>query len=418
MSTVGYRRRVVVTGMGAITCMGLSVDALWDGLINGKSGIRVYTFIDPEYLPCKVAGEVKGFEPDQFMDRKEARRMARFSQLAVAATSMAIEDADLNLSKENPERIGVVMGNGFGGLPDVEVAAVTMLEKGILKINPFFFPIAIPNMAAANVSRLFGFKGYTSTIVTACAASTQSIGDALEAIRRGTMDVALAGGTEAALCGIGAGGFINNRSVTRHNDPPEEASRPFDATRDGFVASEGSAMLVMESMEHALDRGADILSEIVGFGVTSDAYHLVQPCIDGDGAARAISCAIFDAGISPEDIDYVNAHGTSTPLNDSIETMAIKTALGESAYQVPISATKSMIGHALGAAGAIEAVACVKTILNDEIPPTINYQYPDPECDLDYVPNVSRRVKVDTALSNSFGFGGQNACLVFRRFEE
>ena len=398
--------------------LGQSVDGYWSSLVRGESGIGPMTIYDPTDYPCRIAGEVTDFDPGQYINPKEARRMARFSQLAVAAAGLATEDAGLNLSDEDPERLGVVIGNGNGGFPTTEEGARVLVEKGGMRMSPFFIPMILPNMAAANVSRTFGLKGYSSTITTACAAGNQAIGDAAEAIRRGVADVILGGGCEAGICGLGLGGFNVIKALTRQNDSPETASRPFDAKRDGFVPAEGAAVLVMESMEHAIGRGADILAEVVGYGVSSDAYHAVQPDEDGSGADRAIRWALKNAGVGPDEIDNINAHGTSTPKNDLVETLAIKRAFGERAYRVPISATKSMIGHALGGAGALEAVACVKTITNGEIHPTINYEFPDPECDLDYVPNVSRSQRVDTVLSNSFGFGGQNACLVFRRFEE
>ena len=411
-------RRVVITGMGVLSPLGQSVDEYWGSLVRGESGIGPMTIYDPTDYPCRIAGEVWGFDPGQYINPKEARRMARFSQLAVAAAGLATEDAGLNLSEEEPERLGVVIGNGNGGFPTTEEGARVLVEKGGMRISPFFIPMILPNMAAANVSRTFGLKGYSSTVTTACAAGNQAIGDAAEAIRRGAADVILGGGSEAGICGLGLGGFNVIKALTRQNDCPEKASRPFDAKRDGFVPAEGAAVLVMESMEHAVDRGADIRAEVVGYGVSSDASHAVQPDEDGSGAARAIRWALEDAGVGPDEIDYINAHGTSTPMNDLSETLAIKKAFGERAYRVPVSGTKSMIGHTLGGAGALEAVACVKTITDGKIHPTINYEFPDPECDLDYVPNVSRSQQVDTVLSNSFGFGGQNACLVFRRFEE
>ena len=414
----GNRRRVVITGMGALTPLGHTVEEYWGNLLEGRSGVRTMTLCDPTDYPCKVAGEVKDFDPGQYLDAKEARRMARFSQLAVAAAGLAVENAGLNLSREDPERLGVVMGNGNGGFPTTEENARVLVEKGGMRMSPFFIPMILPNMAAANISRLFRLKGYTSTIITACAAGNQAIGEACEALRRGVADVLLAGGCEAGISHLGVGGFNVIKALTRRNDPPEEASRPFDAERDGFVPAEGAAVLVMEGLEHAIDRGANVLAEVVGYGVSSDAFHAVQPDEDGSGAARAIRWALEDADLSPGEISYINAHGTSTPKNDLAETLAIKMAFGEDAYRVPISSTKSMIGHALGGAGALEAVACVQSILCDQIHPTINYQFPDPECDLDYVPNVSRHQRVDSVLSNSFGFGGQNACLVFRRFEE
>ena len=414
----GLRARVVVTGMGALSPLGESVEELWNGLVEGRSGIGLMTLCDPSDFPCKIAGEVTGFDPRQFVDGREARRMARFSQLAVAAAGLAVEDAGLDLSREDPERLGVVMGNGNGGFPTTEENARILVAKGGMRVSPFFIPMILPNMAAANVSRLYGLKGYTSTVITACAAGNQAIGDAVEAIRRGVAEVVLGGGCEAGISHLGLGGFNVIKALTRQNDPPERASRPFDATRDGFVPAEGAAILVLERLEHAIDRGADILAEVVGYGVSSDAFHAVQPDEDGAGAARAMRWALEDACIGPDEVSYINAHGTSTPKNDMVETLAIKTAFGERAAKVPISSTKSMIGHTLGGAGALEAVACVETIRSGVIHPTINYEEPDPDCDLDYVPNVAREQEVETVLSNSFGFGGQNACLVFRRFEE
>ena len=412
------RTRVVITGMSALTPLGQSVDEYWRNLLTGNSGIGPITLCDASEFPCRIAGEVSDFDPAQFMDPKEARRMARFSQLAVAAAGLAIEDARLDMSKEDPERLGVLLGNGIGGLPTTEDNARILVEKGGMRVSPFFIPMVLPNMAAANVSRLFGLKGYTSTVITACAAGNQAIGEGAEAIRRGAADVLLTGGCEAGISHLGLGGFNIIKALTRQNDPPEKASRPFDARRDGFVPAEGAAILVLESLEHATDRGSNILAEVVGYGVSSDAFHAVQPDEDGAGAARAMKWALEDAGIGPGDVNYINAHGTSTPKNDLVETLAIKKVFGEPAAKVPISSTKSMIGHALGGAGALEAVVCVETIRNGQIHPTINYEVPDPECDLDYVPNVARSQDVDTVLSNSFGFGGQNACLVFRRFEE
>ena len=411
------RKRVVVTGMGVMSPLGQSVDEYWTGLAQGKSGIGPMTLCDPTGFPCRISGEVRGFDPGRYIDPKDARRMARFSQLAVAAAALAVEDAGLDLSREDEERMGVVMGNGSGGLPTTEENARVLAARGGMRISPFYIPMMLANMAAANVSRMFHLKGYTSTVVTSCAAGTQGIGEAAEVIRRGTADVVLAGGCEAGICQLGLGGFNVIKALSQQNDEPEKASRPFDARRDGFVPSEGAALLVMESLEHAMDRGAEILAEVAGLGVSSDAYHAVQPDEDGSGAARAIRWALADAGVAPENVDYINAHGTSTPLNDIAETRAIKKVFGERAYKVPINSTKSMIGHALGGGGALEAVASIKTILEGVIHPTINYEYPDPECDLDYVPNVARRQRVDTVLSNSFGFGGQNACIVLRRFE-
>ena len=412
------RRRVVVTGMGVMSPLGQTVNEYWEGLVSGRSGIAPITLCDASPFPCKIAGEVPDFDPGQFADPKEARRMARFSQLAVAAAGIALEDAEIDLSKEDRSRMGVVMGNGNGGFPTTEDNARILVAKGGMRMSPFFIPMILPNMAAANVSRTYGLKGYTSTIITACAAGTQGIGEGAEVIRRGAADVVLGGGCEAGISQLGLGGFNIIKALTKQNDEPAKASRPFDAKRDGFIPSEGAAILVLESMEHAIDRGAGVLAEVIGQGVSSDAYHPVQPDEDGSGAARSIRWALEDAEIGPDEVDYINAHGTSTQLNDLSETRAIKTAFGERAYRVPISSTKSMIGHTLGAAGALEAVASIKTIVEGEIHPTTNYEFPDPECDLDYVPNQARQQRVDTVLSNSFGFGGQNACLVLRRFEE
>ena len=410
------RNRVVVTGLGTINAVGNTVDEFWQGLIEGKSGIGLTTQCDASDLSCKVSGEVKGFEPLDWVDRKEARHMARFSQLAVAASKMAIQDADLDTSKENQERLGVYLGNGIGSLPDVEAGCEVVTTKGGMRLNAFFMPIILTNLAAGQVSIALRLKGYTSTVSTACAASTQAVGEASEVIRRGSADVMIAGGTEAAITPIGIAGFAVMKALTSYYEEPTKASRPFDANRDGFVPSEGSGILVLESMEHAIGRGARILAEVTGFGVSSDAHHPVA--VDVEGATRAMRWAIEDAGITPDDIDYINAHGTSTPLNDRSETAAIKSLFGDYAYKVPISSTKSMTGHLLGGTGGVEAVACVKTINEGIIHPTINLETPDPECDLDYVPNEARRKDVRTVLSNGFGFGGQNACLVFNRFEE
>ena len=414
----GSRNRVVVTGMGLVSPLGQSVDEYWDGLINGRSGIGPLTLCDPSQFPCQIAGEVTGFDPHQYVDRKEARRMARFSQLAVAASGLALENAGLDVSAGDEERIGVVLGNGNGGFPTTELNAKLLFDRGGMRVSPFFIPMILPNMAAANVSRLFGLKGYNSTITTACAAGTQAIGEGAEVIRRGAADAVLSGGCEAGICHLGLGGFNVIKALSRHNDEPERASRPFDANRDGFVPAEGAGIVVLEEMRHALDRGANILAEVAGLGVSADAFHSVEPDEDGKGAARAIKWALEDAGMTPGDIDYINAHGTSTPKNDLVETLAIKLAMGDQAYKVPVSSTKSMIGHALGASGALEAIAAILTIVNDEIHPTINLDTPDPDCDLDYVPNQSRKHVVNTAMSNSFGFGGQNSSLIFKTFAE
>ena len=412
------RVRVVVTGMGGVTPLGNSAEQFWKKLVGGTSGVGPVTLFDASEYPCKIAAEVRDFDPGQFMNGKEARRIARFAQFAIASAGMAIENAALDLSKEDVTQIGVLLGTGIGGIPVTEENARVMIERGGMRMSPFSIPMILPNMAAANVSRIYGLKGYSSTVITACAAGNQGIGEAAEAIRRGAAEVMLAGGCEAGLCHLTFGGFNVMKAFTRYDGDPAKASRPFDANRDGFVPSEGAGMLVLERLEHALDRGANILAEIKGYGVSSDAFHPVQPDEDGAGAARAMKWALKNADVSIDEVDYINAHGTSTPINDHVETLAIKKLFGERAYHVPISSTKSMIGHALGGAGALEAIACINTIMHDEIHPTINYETPDPECDLDYVPNKSRRVRVRNVLSNSFGFGGQNACVVFGRYED
>ncbi|PZC49768.1 MAG: 3-oxoacyl-[acyl-carrier-protein] synthase II [Chloroflexi bacterium] len=412
------RIRVVVTGMGAVTPLGTSVELFWEGLKAGRSGIGPITLCDSSPFPCQIAGEIPDFDPARYINPREARRMARFSQVSIAAASMAVEDSGLDMDREDMERVGVLLGNGAGGLPTTQDAVDDMTEKGGMKINPFFIPMMLPNMAAANVARVFGAKGYNSTVVTACAASNQAIGEAAEAIRRGAVDIVLTGGSEASISPIGLAGFCILKALSTHNEEPTKASRPFDSQRDGFVPAEGAGILILENMNHAMNRGAPILAELVGYGASSDAFHLVQPEETGEGAARAMRWALADAGIDPENVDYINAHGTSTPLNDAMETKAIKRVFGDIAYKVPISSTKSMTGHALGGAGALEAVACIKTIQDHIIHPTINQEHADPSCDLDYVPNVARRQNVDIVLSNSFGFGGQNTCIVLRRFME
>jgi 3-oxoacyl-[acyl-carrier-protein] synthase II len=413
-----HGRRVVVTGMGAITPLGNSVGEFWQNCLEGKSGIGPVTQFDTTGYPSRIGGEVKGFDPLDYMARRDARRMSRFSQFGIAASRQALESAELDLEKEDRARVGVILGNGIGGLPNIEEAVHTIRNKGGMRIDPFFMPKMLPNMAAAQLSLVLGIKGYSNTVITACAAGTQAMGDSLDLLRSGRADVAVTGGTEAALCELGLCGFAVMRALSTRNDEPEKASRPFDADRDGFVAAEGAGIFVFEELEHARQRGAPIIAEIAGYGACNDAYHMVAPCADGEGAIRAMTWAMEDAGVSPEDIDYINAHGTSTKLNDSSETTSIKKTFGELAYRIPISSTKSMVGHSFGAAGAVECVACLETIRNGVIHPTINYEKPDPECDLDYVPNQPRRADVNVALKNSFGFGGQNACLVFKRFED
>ncbi len=376
------------------------------------------SIIDPSPFPCKVSGEVQDFDPTEggLIHRREARRMGRFSQLAVHASDQAIKDSGLDLDREDRERLGVLIGCGAGGLPETDQQAAVKNRRGALRVSPFYVPIMLVNMCSANVSRVFGLLGYTNTCVTACAASTQAIGEAVEVIRRGAADVILTGGAEAGICELGMGGFSTIHALSTRDCPPQEASRPFDADRDGFVPAEGSAMFVLESLDHAKKRGAQIYAEVTGWGVSSDAYHLVQPHDEGKGAALAIKLALADAERNIEDINYINAHGTSTPLNDKSETLAIKRAFGDHAYNVPVSSTKSMIGHSLGASGSMEAMACIGSIQDQVLHPTINLDTPDPECDLDYIPHQARETEVNVTLSNSFGFGGQNACLVIEKF--
>ena len=412
------RNRVVVTGLGVMSPLGESVNEFWDSLVTGKSGIGKITLCDTDEFPNDIAGEVTGFDPGQYIDPKEAKRMARFSQMAVAAAAVAIEDAKINISDEDPWRLGVLIGNGNGGFPTTQDNADILFKRGAMKMSPFFVPMILPNMAAANVSRVFGLKGYTNTVITARAAGNQAIGEAAEVIRRGTADVGVAGGCEAGISRLGLGGFHVIRALSRYKGDPSKASRPFDLERDGFVPGEGAGILILENLEHALNRGANIFAEIVGYGISSDAYHAVQPDETGEGAAKAIELALRDANIEVADIDYINAHGTSTPLNDASETKAIKKVFKEHSYKVPISSTKSMTGHILGGAGAIEGVAAVKTIESGIIHPTINLNNLDENCDLDYVPGISRKTKVNKVLSNNFGFGGQNACVVYSSFEE
>jgi 3-oxoacyl-[acyl-carrier-protein] synthase II len=412
------RPRVVVTGMGAMTPLGESVSEFWEGLTAGRSGVGPMKQADPTNYPCQISGEVSDFDPERYIDKREARRMARFSQLAVAAAYEAFHHAGISNGLVNGERMGVILGNGAGGFPTIDASMRILVDQGGMRISPFFFPMVLANMASGNLSRTFGALGPSSTISTACAASTQAIGDAVETIRRGAADVMITGGAEAGISQLGLAGFSMMRALSTRNDDPQHASRPFDANRDGFVPAEGAGILIVESMEHALRRDAQVLAEVLGYGASSDGHHQFQPDNDGAGAARAIRWAMEDAGIGPQEIGYINAHGTSTPLNDASETAAIKRVFGDTAYKVPISSTKSMIGHALGAAGGMEAVACVQTMRTGTIHPTMNYTTPDPECDLDYVPNEARKQEVQHVLSNSFGFGGQNACLVFGRYED
>ena len=406
-----------VTGIGVVSPLGEDIKTYWSNLISGKSGIGQITLCDPSEFPSKIAGEVKTFQPENYINKKELKRMARFSQMAVAASALAIENSNLSLTTKEKDSTAVIIGNGNGGFPELEYNARLQVTKGETKISPYFIPMILPNMAAANISRIFGFKGFSSTVVTACAASTQSIGDAAQLINNGLCDVVLAGGCEAGVSKLGLGGFSALRALSTNNDNPEKASRPFDLLRDGFVPAEGAGILILESEEHALKRNANILCEIIGMGVSSDAYHPVQPDPEGTGAILAMKRAIKNANINIEDIDYINAHGTSTPLNDACETLAIKKTFKELAYDIPISSTKSMIGHALGGAGALEAIATILSIINQKAPPTINLENPDPECDLNYIPNKAQDIKIKHAMSNNFGFGGQNASIIIKKVD-
>ena len=410
------RTRVVVTGMGTVNPLGKNVEEYWHGLIEGRSGASPIVRFPTDRLATKFACQVNNFDPQEFLERKAAQRMARFSQMAVAASGMALADSGLDLAKEDSFRVGVAMGTGIGAFDDMTTGAISFATKG--RLNPMYAPTIIPNMAGASVAMQFHLRGPNTTVTTACAASTQTLGDATRMIQRGDADVMLAGGTEASLCEVGIASFNAIRALSTRNEAPEKASRPFDRDRDGFVPGEGAGTLILESLEHANKRGARIYGEVIGYATTNDAFHQVAPDETGEAPARAVSLAIKDAGLEPKDIDYVNAHGTSTQLNDAGETKALKIALGEHARKVAISSTKSMIGHLLGAAGAVEAIATLLTINRGIIHPTINYENPDPSCDLDYVPNTARRQDVNVAISNGFGFGGHNAVVVLTRFEE
>jgi 3-oxoacyl-[acyl-carrier-protein] synthase II len=409
-------RRVVITGLGVVSPLGIGVEPFWEGLVTGRSGIGRITHFDPSAYPCQIAGEVPNFHPQQFMEAREARRMSRASQMAVAAARMAVEAAGLRIDASTCEEIGTLIGCGTTSLPDAEQAALTLAQHGGMKISPFFIPAALPHMPASQVAIQLGLRGYTSAISTACAAGAQAIGEAAEIIKRGDAEVMLAGGTEAPITELGLGAFCVMRALsTGYNAAPARASRPFDLRRDGFVPGEGAAVLVLERLSSARRRGAPLLAEVAGYGATADAYHITAPDPEGLGAARAMRLALHHARIDPQQVDYINAHATATPAGDLAETRAIKLVFGEYAYSVPISSNKSMIGHLTGAAGAVEAAATVLTMRHGRIPPTINLEEPDPECDLDYVPHASRAAEVQIALSNSFGFGGVNAVLVLRK---
>ncbi|WAA08660.1 beta-ketoacyl-ACP synthase II [Fervidibacillus albus] len=411
------KRRVVITGLGAVTPVGNDVETAWSNIIEGKSGIGVMTRVNPDDFPSKVSAEVKDFQPEDYIERKDARKMDRFTHFALAASFMAVKDAQLVIDETNANRIGVWIGSGIGGMETFEKQYDTFLKRGYRRVSPFFVPMMIPDMAAGQVSIYLGAKGINSCTVTACATGTNSIGDAFKVIQRGDADVMITGGTEAPITKMAVAGFSASTALTT-NPNPEKASRPFDQNRDGFVIGEGAGIVILEELNHALKRGAKIYAEIVGYGATGDAYHITAPAPGGEGGARAMKMALDEAGLSPRDVDYINAHGTSTEYNDRFETEAIKTVFGEAAYHVPVSSTKSMTGHLLGAAGAVETIFSVLSITNGIVPPTINYETPDPKCDLDYVPNEARKRDVRVAMSNSFGFGGHNATLIFKKFEQ
>ncbi len=414
---IPLNRRVVVTGLGAVTPIGIGKDAFWQALLAGKSGIGPITRFDAADFSSKIAGEVKDFDPSLYIDKKEAKRMDRFTQFAVAASKMALEDSGIELEKEDRTMIGTIIGAGIGGMDTLNDQFRTLFDKGPGRISPFFVPMMIGNMAAGQTSITFGLQGPCSCVVTACASGTNAIGDAFKVIERGDADVMVAGGTEAAISPVAMAGFCSMKALSTRNDEPEKASRPFDKERDGFVMGEGSGILILESLEHALARGAKIYAEISGYGTNADAYHITAVAPGGVQAARCMEQALRDAEVEPQQVDYINAHGTSTGLNDKNETQAIKTLFGEHAYKLAVSSTKSMTGHLLGAAGGIEAIASILAIKESMIPPTINYETPDEEMDLDYVPNVARQREVNVAISNSFGFGGHNATLLFRKFQ-
>jgi 3-oxoacyl-[acyl-carrier-protein] synthase II len=410
------KRRVVVTGIGAVTPLGNDAETTWKNIVEGVSGIGPVTRLNADDFPAKVAAEVKEFNVENFIDKKDARKMDRFTHYAVAASLMAVKDSNLEITDENAPRVGVWIGSGIGGMETFEQQHETFMNRGYRRVSPFFVPMMIPDMATGQVSITLGARGFNSCTVTACATGTNSIGDAFKVIQRGDADVMVTGGAEAPITKMSFAGFCANTALSTNQDP-QKASRPFDKNRDGFVMGEGAGIVVLEELDHALARGAKIYAEIVGYGATGDAYHITAPAPEGEGGARAMKMALDDAGLAPEEVGYINAHGTSTEYNDKFETMAIKNVFGEHAYNLAVSSTKSMTGHLLGAAGGIEAIFTVLALKEGVLPPTINLETPDPECDLDYVPNEARRLHVDAAISNSLGFGGHNATIAFRKYD-
>lgn len=409
------KRRVVVTGVGAVTPLGSNVETTWSNIKNGVSGVKPLTRVNSDEYPAKVAAEIIDFNVEEFIDKKEARKMDRFTHYAVAASLMAVKDAELTITDENAPRVGVWIGSGIGGMETFENQFETFLNRGYRRVSPFFVPMMIPDMATGQVSITLGARGFNSCTVTACATGTNSIGDAFKVIQRGDADVMVTGGAEAPITRMSVAGFCANTALSTNQDP-SKASRPFDKNRDGFVMGEGAGIVILEELEHALARGAKIYAEIVGYGATGDAYHITAPAPEGEGGARAMKMALDDGDLNPEDIDYINAHGTSTEYNDKFETYAIKTVFGEHAYKLAVSSTKSMTGHLLGAAGGVEAIFTVLALKENILPPTINLETPDPECDLDYVPNEARHKEIKAAISNSLGFGGHNATIAFKKY--
>jgi 3-oxoacyl-[acyl-carrier-protein] synthase II len=412
----GIKRRVVVTGLGLITPLGCGIQQTWEGICKGTSGIDRITSFDASEFPVQIAAEVKDFDPEDFIERKEIKKMDVFIQYALGAGTMAVEDARLTINEDNADHIGVIVGAGIGGINTIERYHSVLLENGHRRISPFFIPMLITNLAAGQISMRFGARGPNSCVTTACAAGTHAIGDAFKIIQRGDAEAMIAGGAEAAISPLTIAGFANMKALSTRNEAPQKASRPFDLERDGFVIAEGAGILVLEELQSALRRGAHVYAEVVGYGMTADAYHMTAPDPEGRGVINCMRMALRDAGIPPEGVDYINAHGTSTPYNDKHETMAIKQVFTAHASKVAVSSTKSMTGHLLGAAGGVEAAFCALALLEGIIPPTINYDIPDPECDLDYVPNYARPADVHIALSNSFGFGGTNACIVLKKY--
>jgi 3-oxoacyl-[acyl-carrier-protein] synthase II len=411
------KRRVVVTGLGAVTPLGTGTDKTWKSLLEGRSGIRRITLFDASAFPCQIAGEVPDFQADDFIEIKEQKKMDRFIQYGLAAGSLAMKDSGLRITEENADRVGVIIGSGMGGLPAIERYKEILIERGPRRISPFFIPMTIINLISGHISIQYGAKGPNSAIATACASGTHAIGDAYKLIQRGLADAMITGGTEAVVTPLGIGGFTSMKALSLRNKVPEKASRPFDRERDGFVMGEGSGIMILEELESALKRNAKIYAEIAGYGLTGDAYHITSPSLDGDGAARCMMAALRDGDIRPDEMSYINAHGTSTKYNDELETMAIKKVFGDHAFKLAVSSTKSMIGHLLGASGGVEGVFTVLSVYHDTVPPTINLTNPDPECDLDYVPETARSMEVTVAMSNSFGFGGTNGCVVFRKYQ-